>query len=115
MTLPPLILFLLMAMSALPASGKEPAVIIGAGTNSCGVWSDTIGRPAHNEYGGWVLGFISAFNVLALSTNGDVGKTTDAEGMLGWIDRYCTAHPLDQIETATMRLIEELQRRSGAR
>jgi hypothetical protein len=73
-TLPMLVLVLLTLMPALLASGKEPAIVIGAGADSCGVWSNTIGRSGHNEYEAWVLGFVSAFNVFALSRSGDVGK-----------------------------------------
>jgi hypothetical protein len=102
-------------LAALPAQSKETTVLIGAGMRSCGTWTNTIGMQGHIEYEAWVLGFLSSFNMFGLSINGDVSRTTDGRGVLGWMDTYCANHPLDQISTGAVRLIEELQRRSGAR
>jgi hypothetical protein len=108
----PFCLLALCLVFSLPVLAQTP-VVIGAGGNSCGKRTNTIGVPGHNEYEGWVLGFISAYDMY-VSTTGHVNAGTDARGLLGWIDNYCSAHPLEQINTAAVRLIDELRRR-GAR
>ena len=105
-------LFLITALAQ--AENRFP-IVIGPGASSCGTWTSTIGIPTHLQYQGWVLGYVSAYNAYALNIDTDVSRATDARGILGWIDGYCVAHPLNQISTAAIMLVEDLQRRSGAR
>ena len=82
---------------------------------SCRVWTKT---QAHRSQrfdvdvateAAWVNGFISAFNFY--QGGADVAQSTDVDGYLAWIDNYCAAHPLDQISSAVIKLIEELSQR----
>jgi hypothetical protein len=85
-----------LAMITLAQAEKRFPTVIGPGANSCGTWTSTIGIPAHLQYEGWVLGYVSAYNFYVLSIDTDVSRTTDARGILGWIDGYCVTHPLNQ-------------------
>jgi hypothetical protein len=89
-------------------------MVHGVGTESCGVWTKTrTQRPKPvldiAEQAEWVDGFISAFNFYQATVE-DVIQRTDIDGVYAWIDNYCAAHPLDQISTATIELIEELSK-----
>jgi hypothetical protein len=61
----------------------------------------------------WVLGFLSGvgYGVGFIETktnpagNIDPLNGTDAQGALAWIDNYCHAHPLDQIEAASKAFV----------
>ena len=89
--------------------------VFGAGANSCGTWTAEIGTGAGVEDRSWALGFVSAYNIYGLSNDGDVARGTNYAGLLGWIDNYCRANPLDDIATAVTKLISVLRARSGAR
>jgi hypothetical protein len=57
----------------------------GSGTASCGTWT------AERNDGGtvaqqWILGFLAGFG---WQGGGDPLAKTDAQGVWGWIDRYC--------------------------
>jgi hypothetical protein len=103
-----LVAFIVLASSA---QGQKPTTLIGAGIRSCGTWTKSIGTPGHIEYSAWVFGYVSAYNQFGLYADSDVSRTTDGDGILGWIDRFCLDHPINQ----TNNLIGELQRRSGAK
>jgi hypothetical protein len=42
-----------------------------------------------------------------------LGAGIDGNGWLGFVDNYCTSHPLDTVATAAINLIKELERRAG--
>ena len=72
----------------------------------------TKGKITRYDAEAWVLGYITAYNVYVFEGE-DVAKGVDAAGLLAWIDRYCATNPLDNIDTATMMLVRELQRRNS--
>jgi hypothetical protein len=57
---------------------------------------------------GWAEGFISAYNELVWPRK-DILASTDVQGMLGWIDNYCTAHPEESLSTAMDTFINEMK------
>jgi hypothetical protein len=59
----------------------------------------------------WLDGFLSA-SVWFRQSN--IAEGTDANGIYGWIDGYCTSHPLDQISDAAVSLLGELSKRQTA-
>ena len=81
---------------------------LGVGTRSCGSWvSDKQidgTTSAITEFLGdqqYVLGYIVGFEEFAgneLSKNMII--STDVNGVIGWIDNYCVAHPVDTITDA---------------
>ena len=97
----------------------ENRVMFGAGGTSCGTWTQL--RPAGAltpnasvpaEFGVlfmWVAGYMSGAN--SDSSYPDVLLGKDLAWLIGWIDNYCRANPLNNIGSAAASLIVEL--RSG--
>lgn len=54
----------------------------------------------------WVAGYLSAYNQYVDPAR-DVIGTPDAAALSGWLDNYCTTHPLDNLAQAAMALIRE--------
>lgn len=95
--------------------------VLGAGTASCGEWTKARKTRSHLEdmFVSWVQGFLTALNAVLASRHlpgtADVSDGIDAEGLLAWIDNYCSQHPLDSIAKATLALNTELTVRAGKR
>ena len=123
-------IYLLALLALVPclegAEGKDQWMVRGEGQLSCGAWTKAQAhRPAigaDNKYLAtdiglssqiaWVSGFLSAFDYYG-NGSGNVSSSTDGNGILAWIDNYCAAHPLDNIEKATVALVSELAKRAG--
>lgn len=84
-------------------------VIYGLGGVSCGQWLHF--REAKNDMAlaSWVLGYITAINTMP--GHMDIAGGTDADGMLAWIDKYCSENPLDSVSAATSSLVSDLYKR----
>lgn len=110
-----MILMALAMAAASPVKGPEQIYNF-PDQDSCGYWSEqrrqTTGRSQMWE--GWILGFISGLNVFG-ANNGNVAPGLQADGLLGWIDQYCSAHPLDRVTLAGFKLVDELKRREASR
>jgi hypothetical protein len=59
----------------------------------------------------WVLGLVSGRNAYGPG-NGDLAPGVNAEGLIGWVDQYCAANPLDSVTAAGFKLVKELERRA---
>ena len=92
------------------ANSKGQYEILGYGNNSCGTW--TKHRKAGAWYGtaGWVLGIVTGYNAY---TDGvyNIAEGTDNQGLLAWIDNYCSSNPLEKVLAATNALVEHLKTR----
>jgi hypothetical protein len=75
----------------------------------------SVGFPRREKPSSTAFGYVSSFNTLSLTVDEDVFQGTDIDGMFVWMDNYCRAHPLDLIQYGANALIDELQRRNGAR
>lgn len=84
------------------------------GNDSCANWTENRGDRGHRTQAleGWVLGYLTAYNAYADET-GSVETSVNATAVLGWVDNYCRANPLDTLMTATLKLIRELEARSN--
>jgi hypothetical protein len=72
--------------------------------STCGTW--TAERKSSTQWvpaGNWVLGFMSG---AASALDRDLLDGLDSEAILGWMDNYCRAHPLDKIAVGATRLLE---------
>jgi hypothetical protein len=77
---------------------------------SCGgLLSDT-----REEYRWWVMGFVSGAGREFNLKDGDLAKT-DTKAIDAWIVNYCRSNPLDTIEIATIKLVDELKARAAPR
>lgn len=103
---------LALAASA-PAKGIEQIYNF-PDVDSCGYWTQhrRQGEGQSQVWEGWILGFIAGLNVFG-PNNGNIAPDVQADGLLGWIDQYCTAHPLERITFAGLKLADELKRRQS--
>ena len=94
------------------AGADATYLIRGAGAASCGTWISE--RPLQSSPlramdESWVLGFLTGVNAMRLAVgNSQIGLTTDANGLLAWVDNYCRANPLKSISDTALALATEL-------
>jgi hypothetical protein len=83
--------------------------VYGSGTISCGQWrtDSTDGAMRRFEIS-WILGFVTGVGYAAVAPL----KTSDAEGMVRWVDQYCDANPLKDLSDAAGKLVHELNQQS---
>jgi len=106
-----LLIVLLVGLS-ISASAQAPRKQIfdsyGPSRISCATWVSQIGIE-RTALRWWVLGFVTGTS-REMSLHYDAMLTSsDAEGLEGWVTKYCVDHPLDDIVTAAMRLVDELK------
>ena len=100
-----------LALCVLAASPSYAFTVLGAGAVSCGKWTQQRQNRNDMQIGGWALGFVSGAN--AMETNIDFLEAPDADAVLAWVDNYCRSHPLDQVSTALVHLVIELEQQAG--
>jgi len=90
-----------LALVLLTRPAKADFTIKGAGAGSCGTWvEDRRAAPRSAELDlSWVLGFLSGIGFMG-AVGDDPLNGVDADGVRAWIDNYCAAHPLINIEQA---------------
>ena len=88
----------------------------GAGAVSCGTWTTNRakGGAVAAVMEAWVQGYVSGINNLQAVNDqvADVAAGTDDNGLFGWLDGYCEAHPIDSTATATGHLLGYLAHRT---
>ena len=81
--------------------------IVGAAIGLCGDWTEARreAKPEHltrsTPSEQWALGFLAGW---AGGTREDILFGLTSAGVLGWIDNYCSAHPLDLLTQALVEL-----------
>jgi hypothetical protein len=99
-----------------PALGRDKQgnyTVLGEGTVSCGKWlkyRQAKSVVASNYVAAWIAGYLSAHNKLLVGVK-NIGKDTDTAGRYAWIDNYCRANPLSDIDAAADALIAHLKSR----
>jgi hypothetical protein len=111
-TLGPLKLCLVGAVVAVGVGSAQARSILGHGLTSCGAWTQarTTNAPERLSMEHWVAGYLSNFNSLNDEDSNipDLLKDQKWDGLMGWIDTYCAAHPLDKVDRAARTLELEL-------
>ena len=98
-----------MVTPALGADANGNYRVIGEGVNSCGEWTSQ--RAGKTEFAAtWVLGFVSAYNRYVPDVS-SIAKGTDAQGIWAWVDNYCAANPINDIDDAAGALVTFLKNR----
>jgi hypothetical protein len=89
------------------AQNKGAVTFYGYSDTSCGGWTEERSTQGANAWilRAYVLGFMSAYNAFAPAAEGE-GIGSDADGIAGWIDNHCRAHPMDSLVNAMMALIK---------
>jgi len=84
----------------------------GPGGSSCAIW--TTARKDANAGANnvsWLLGYVTAYGRYGWSLSSNIAADTDNIGLVAWMDKYCSAHPLEEIEDAAHGLVLELGER----
>jgi len=106
--------FVLIVSAALlaPTASAQRRAMLGEGLASCGQWTQArqANDPKVGRMAQWVAGFLSGLNTEATGKDFLVG--TDFDAVMGWVDNYCRAQPLDPLVTAAAKLRNELQSRA---
>ncbi len=90
--------------------------VLGAGLQTCGAWTEARHSDDYDEklkaavIEEWVEGFVSALDMVSPAVNKGT-LSTNSDGATGWLDNYCSAHPLDRIGDAAQSLVLELGKR----
>ena len=106
---------LAISVSMRPASAVGPDgrfSVKGPGGSSCGTWTESrkdAVAGANNV--SWMLGYVTAYGRYGWSLSSNVAADTDNIGLVAWMDNYCAAHPLEEIEDAAHALVLELGER----
>jgi len=95
-----IILAVVLIASPLAQAGAA-ATIIGAGPDSCEIWTADHQAERVDWVGDveWVLGFLSG---IGIGSSGvfDPLNGLEASAVVAWMDSYCLDHPLEQITDA---------------
>ncbi len=90
---------------------------IGEGTNSCGSFISDKKEGGHRlglNYQ-WMSGYITGVNnrraIADPNKESNLGSGLDSESMLLWLENYCRANPLNNLENAAGALVSELIKR----
>lgn len=90
---------------AQPSSSADGIMIFGLGLTSCGSWTAAKTEGWHRDaYISWLAGFLSGINAAGVGRYGNAVQGTDMNGLIGWVDNYCAAHPLDNVSAAAENL-----------
>ena len=92
------------AMAHKQEGGKT--ILYGAGAQTCGQWTQDRSKDgfARQLEIAWIEGFVSGAEGVSSSRF----SKSDAGGMTGYVDNYCSLHPLDKIAGAAIELTAEL-------
>ena len=81
----------------------------GPDTDSCAEWAAERAKSGYHSQAqeGWIFGYITGLNAFG-QNSGDNAPGTTAAGLIGWVDNYCKANPLDAVNMAGFDLANEL-------
>jgi hypothetical protein len=103
----PIILILLLSISAHASDKSGNYAILGAGTSSCGSFVEARKNATATMYRTWLTGYFTALNLMSPDTYNLLGST-DIDGAILWVENYCRANPIKNFENAAQALWVEL-------
>ena len=80
---------------------------LGFGSEMCQSFLQARSNGLDLPYRHWLTGYLTAVNKLTKDTV-DIRGTTDIDGMLGLLERYCIQHPSHSFSRAVESLVTEL-------
>jgi hypothetical protein len=79
---------------------QTETLVFGFGTHSCATW---VSQPADEIEGrAWILAFWSGMNAMGGNDGRLVGHSTDVEGIIGEVRKYCGERPSAQLWSAVV-------------
>ena len=103
--------FLLFVFS-LPSHARDfedNYAVYAAGAESCGLYVDAMRKGGREQdfFIDWLIGYLSAFNVIMPNTYNVLGETDFPEAQL-WLQRHCKKYPKELFVNAVIKLTEVL-------
>ena len=102
--------------SAMPAAASAATVmVLGFGSVTCGSWSTARAKRDWQTseslnwypYNAWIQGYLTAQQT-GIPELTPILQRLDADAITAWVDNYCAAHPLDDLDAASLKLTFEL-------
>ena len=111
-----LVAAMLLAQTPPPSPPRE-MVTMGIGGNACRTW-EARRRAAGQDRATdkqWLAGFLTGMDFAFQGMGGKalVRNSDDPNVLIGFVDDYCSKHPLDTVATATQYLWLELTQRAN--
>jgi hypothetical protein len=106
-------IFLATSQIVVAAGPNAKFTVLGVGNSSCGSWL-AVRRTQSSEaqfYETWVQGYITGYNRWNAIGINNIASGIDPEGIFASIDKYCIAHPLDDIEDGARDTLFDLLER----
>lgn len=101
--------FLTLALLLLTSGTSAQAPTIFGGYD-CGQWTN---RNRGHPMGSWVTGYLSGLNAMhvlaGLEPNNPLDELNSIDQAFVWIDNFCKANPLRQLDEAAFELFNELK------
>jgi hypothetical protein len=97
--------------AALFISSAAAQEIVGSGASSCAGWTESRKTSDHDLRLAWIHGYLSA---IAVSSGRDMLRKVGPAAIIAAIDKYCAAHPADQLARAADELSGELYKKAPA-
>jgi hypothetical protein len=101
---------LLAFITMAPCSGEDANGnhgVWGIGQSSCHSYNKAREGGDYNGYKVYLMGYLTAYNSLIPDTYNITG-TTDLNGVLAWLDRYCKKTAIDSYEHALKQMVTEM-------
>ena len=89
--------------------------VLGQGNVLCNSWLEARGSGDVQAAArtGWVLGYVTGFNLYGSKPEGDVSDGKNTEEMMVWIDNYCKKNPDENVYRASAALVDDYRQRIG--
>jgi hypothetical protein len=89
------------------SSGAAAYRFLGAGTVSCEAWTAARQhRTGWYDLAEWVLGFLSGVGYAGEPGRTDPLQELDAHAVAAWVDNYCRAYPLKNLDAAAEAFVK---------
>jgi len=103
---------LLLLLLCQPANARDfegAYAVYGAGAEPCKAYLQALkkGGPQQDMFNDWVIGYLTAFNVIMPNTYNILGETEFSMAQ-GWLQRHCRRYPNELFINATIKLTEVL-------
>jgi len=80
---------------------------LGQGTVSCDNWVARRKGSDWSPLGAWILGYVTAYNQFNWK-GANIAEKNNLEGLFGWMDGYCAAHPRSDLAAGAGQLLISL-------
>jgi hypothetical protein len=102
---------ILMSAAIVSTKAEQPVWVLGYNHTTCGFWTKE--RRANSSSAtvvhAWIVGFLSG---VGMTGNPNLLFGIDNDAVDGWIDNYCSAHPLETMGEVAVALVGDLKSRA---